>query len=170
MCILRRIPLLFLVMLTILPHAASAAKLGVAFCPADAESRSGPPSPDTITSVQPASQLERFTSISYETPSLSIEWSPSVSLCGRRPQSYYVTVSSSWRMLNPVLSALGGFPQNTCGQEGAEGANSAMTCAEGPCDACAEQWPEGCEEQKLTSKFAVSKAMIRLANLFPVAF
>ena len=165
------LPLSILLLVIVLLAPTSAAKLGVSFCPADASSRSAPPSSDSISSTQPSSQLERFNEITYDAPSLTIKWSPSPSLCGRRPQNYYVTVTSSWRMLNPILSALGGFPQDTCGPAaGGGGANQAMTCGSGSCDACAEEWPEGCNAEMLVSKFAVTRAMIRLANLFPVAF
>ena len=131
------VPFYALLVLLTTSTLVSSAKLSVSFCPANEDSRINPPNSESIRSVQPSTQLERFTSITYDAPSLMLLWSPSEPLCGQRMANYYVSVTSSFRMIQPILKLLGGFPQNTCsGSE--KNANQAMKCGDGPCNACAE--------------------------------
>jgi len=82
--------------------------------------------------------------------------------------SYLVDVNSNSRLVNGILNVLGGFPQNSCGEKAKM--NDSMMCDGRPCDACGEMWGEECDKEVLKSEFKVSKAMVRLGNLFNLQF
>jgi hypothetical protein len=85
-----------------------------------------------------------------------------------RMTSYIVNVESSSKLINGILNMLGGFPQDTC--SATSKVNKEMECDGKPCNACSEAWVEDCTDILVPSSFKVSKAMVRMVNLFGVTF
>ncbi|GMH93146.1 hypothetical protein TL16_g12546 [Triparma laevis f. inornata] len=150
--------MLLLTLLALLPTPVNSAKMAISFC-------NEPSDPDF---TQPSNQLERFQTLTYSPPTLNFTWSPSSLLCLNQVRSYHVDVTSNSRIINAILKAFGGFPQNTCDQ--VSKANDSMLCEGRPCNACAEPWEEGCSNKILNSDFKVSRAMVRAASLFNLNF
>eukprot|EP00304_Pavlova_gyrans_P003517 CAMPEP_0206051126 /NCGR_PEP_ID=MMETSP1466-20131121/30747_1 /ASSEMBLY_ACC=CAM_ASM_001126 /TAXON_ID=44452 /ORGANISM="Pavlova gyrans, Strain CCMP608" /LENGTH=261 /DNA_ID=CAMNT_0053426249 /DNA_START=20 /DNA_END=805 /DNA_ORIENTATION=+ len=69
--------------------------------------------------AQPHDQLERWELPFVNRTHLIIRWAPSPTLCGETVDSYVVTLNSSHRVFNLVLSVFGSFPQDTCAADSA---------------------------------------------------
>jgi hypothetical protein len=66
------------------------------------------------SSTQPEDQHERWELPLVNKTHLVIRWAPSHRLCSQTLDSYMVSLNSSSRVFNMVLSTFGQFPQNVC--------------------------------------------------------
>jgi hypothetical protein len=92
-------------------------------------------------------------------------------LCGRRPTTYVVDVTSSSWVINKLIGVFGHFPQDTCVESSGGSANDAVLCNDGErCSACTSAWADGCEGELKVSEFLVSRAMIKAGSWLAVSF
>jgi hypothetical protein len=126
----------------------------------------------TYTPLQPSSQTERYSTVTYnhDTSNLELTWSPSNALCGLRPLDYTVDVTTNSWVVSKILKLFGNFPQNTCLTTTADKANDSVMCGDAVCNACDSKWGEDCHDSVKESYFKVTQSMIRGLSMFSVEF
>mmetsp|Transcript_7303 Transcript_7303/g.21416 ORF Transcript_7303/g.21416 Transcript_7303/m.21416 type:complete len:275 (+) Transcript_7303:32-856(+) len=85
---------------------------------------------------QPEDQLERWDLPFVNSTHLVIRWAPSPALCGQVVESYVVSLNSSSRVFNLVLSVFGSFPQDTCAEDSPARAAASVGNGSRPVNPC----------------------------------